>query len=63
MGLMVLIGIHQLPEIRDYWTTNKYLYYSPISDRIMCDRFEEITRYVHFVDNESLPARGDEGYS
>ena len=34
----------------------------PIADRITRDRFEEITRYLHFVDNDSLP-RGEEGYS
>ena len=63
MGFMILMGINQLPEIRDYWSTNEYLRYAPIAERISRDRFEEITRYLHFVDNESLPARGEEGFS
>ena len=34
MGFMILMGINKLPEIRDYWSTNKYLHYTPIADRI-----------------------------
>ena len=63
MGFTILMGINHLPEIRDYWSTNDYLHYSPIADRISRDRFEQITRYLHFTDNTSLPKRGEEGYS
>ena len=63
MGFMILMGINHLPEIRDYWSTNEYLHYAPIADRISRDRFEQITRYLHFTDNDSLPSRGEEGYS
>ena len=63
MGFMILMGINHLPEIRDYWSTDELLRYSPIADRISRDRFEEITRYLHFVNSETLPARGEEGFS
>ena len=63
MGFTILMGINKLPEIRDYWSSNEYLRYAPIADRISRNRFEEITRYLHFVDNTSLPSRGEEGYS
>ena len=63
MGFMILMGINRLPEIRDYWSANEKLRYAPIADKISRDRFEEITRYLHFVDNDSLPSRGEEGYS
>ena len=36
-GFMVLMGINQLPEIRDYWTKDPSLHYSPIADRIAHD--------------------------
>ena len=62
-GFMILMGINRLPEIRDYWSNNEYLRYSPIADRITRDRFEQITRYLHFADNDSLPERGEEGFS
>ena len=62
MGFMILMGINHLPEIRDYWSTNEYLHYAPIADRISRDRFEQITRFLHFTD-DSLPSRGEEGFS
>ena len=63
LGFMILMGVNKLPEIRDYWSTNEFLHYSPIADRITRDRFEQITRYLHFADNDTLPARGEEGFS
>ena len=57
------MGISKLPEIRDYWSVDPTFRYAPIADRITCDRFEEITRYLHFVDNDLLPSRSEEGYS
>lgn len=57
------MGINKLPEIRDYWSTDQYLHYAPIADRISRDRFEQITRHLHFVDNSILPARGEPGFS
>ena len=62
MGFMILMGINQVPEIRDYWSTNEYLHYAPIADRISRDRFEQITRYLHFADN-SLPSRDEDSFS
>ena len=57
------MGINRLPEVRDYWSNNEYLRYSPIADRITRDRFEQITRHLHFADNDNLPERGEEGFS
>ena len=63
IGFMILMGINRLPEIRDYWSTDQSLRYAPIADRISRDRFEEITRYLHFADNDKLPAHGEDGFS
>ena len=62
-GFITLMSINKLPEIRDYWSTNDYLHYSPIADRITRDRFEQITQVFHFADNDTLPERGEEGFS
>ena len=56
LGFNVLMGINNLPEISDYWSRDPRFHYSPISERISRDRFEEISRYLHFVDNATLPA-------
>ena len=34
-----------------YWSTDPALHYSPVVDRITRDRFREISRFLHFVDN------------
>ena len=58
----ILMGLVRLPEIRDYWSNSHTFHYAPIADRISRKRFEEISRYLHFVDKESLPARGAPGH-
>lgn len=63
IGFQILMGINQLPEIRDYWAKDEKLHYNPIASRISRNRFEEISRYLHFADNSQLPARGEQGYS
>ena len=62
IGFNMLMGINRLPEIRDYWAKDEKLHYSPIASRISRNRFEDITRYLHFADNSGLPARGEPGY-
>ena len=62
LGFSILMGICQLPSIKDYWKKNEYLHYSPIADRIPRDRFLDISRYVHFTDNATLQPRGSSGH-
>ena len=62
LGFMILMGINRLPEIRDYWARDEKLHNSFIASRITRDRFEEISRYLHFVDDTILPSRDEPGY-
>ena len=61
-GFMVVMGLNRLPEIRDYWARDEKLHNSFIASRITRNRFEEISRYLHFVDNDTLPLREEPGY-
>ena len=61
-GFIFLMGIVQLPSIYDYWSKDPFLHYAPIADRISQDRFLEIHKYLHFVDNSTLSAYGTAGY-
>ena len=56
------MGVAHLPALDDYWSTDPTLHYSPVADRISRDRFREISRYLHFVDNTTLPEQGSPGY-
>ena len=49
LGFMILMGINRLPEIRDYWSTNENLHYSPVADRITRDQFEQIVIYTSLI--------------
>ena len=62
IGFSILMGLVQLPAIEDYWKLDPFLRYSPISDRIARQRFRELSRYIHFVDNMQLPTHGEPGY-
>ena len=61
-GFMILMGINHLPALADYWKLDPTYRYSPIANRITRDRFLEITRYLHFVDNTCLLPRTDPNY-
>ncbi len=62
LGFMLVMGVNRLPEIRDYWSRDEKLHNSFIASRISRDRFEEISRYLHFTDNTTLPARDEPSY-
>ena len=62
LGFHILMGLNHKPEIRDYWSRDEFLHYAPIASRISRDRFEEISRYLHFVSNNTLPKRDEPGY-
>jgi hypothetical protein len=62
LGFMIVMGVNRLPEVRDYWSRDEKLHNTFIASRITRDRFEEISRYLHFVDNTTLPARDEPGY-
>ena len=61
-GFYILMGINHLPSIHDYWRVDPFVRFSPTADRITRNRFKEITRYLHFVDNTQLQKRGEPNY-
>ena len=54
LGFSILMGIDHLPSVDDYWSKDPLLHYAPIADRIPQWHFREISRYLHFVDNDHL---------
>ena len=61
-GFCILMGVNRLPSLNDYWSKDQRLHYAPIADRIPRWRFREISRYLHFVDNDHLAPRGDPAF-
>ena len=63
MGFMILMGLVKLPNIYDYWKKDETYHYSPIASRITRDRFFELYRFLHFVDNSTLAPPGSPDYN
>ena len=61
-GFNILMGLVPMPAIDDYWKLDPHFNFGPISSHISRNRFREISRFLHFVDNATLPTRGEEGY-
>ena len=61
-GFSILMSINSLPGLKDYWKRDPIFNYAPIAERISRDRFLEISRYLHFVDNETLARRDSPSY-
>lgn len=63
MGFMILMGIVNLPSLYDYWRKDRVYRYSPVASRISRSRFLDLSRYLHFADNSSIPPPGTPGYN
>ena len=62
-GFMILMGIVKLPALGDYWKIDPVFHYHPIVSRISRNRFLDIHRFLHFVNNRELPSYGEENYN
>ena len=62
LGFHILMAINHLPSLDDYWRRDPLLNYAPIADRITRDRYRELSRYLHFNDNDTLVPRDSPGY-
>ena len=57
------MGIVVLPSREDYWKKNIRLHYGPIAEWISRDCFRELSRYLHFTNNETIVPRNSPSYN
>ena len=55
LGLFLLMSIVQKPSARSYFSKRRVISTSEFAAVISRDRFELICKFLHFIDNESLP--------
>lgn len=55
-GLYMLMGIIQKPTIRSYFSKKDIISTPTFNKIITSDRFESITKFLHFIDNETINA-------
>ena len=62
-GITILMDIHKLPKMRDYWSIDEGLGNTLIQKTMTRDRFLEILQNLHFVDNlQKLPPKESESF-
>ena len=63
LGINILMGIHKLPKMRDYWSVDEGLGSTFIQKAMTRDIFLEILQNHHFVDNlQKLPLKESERF-
>lgn len=61
-GMLVLMGVHPLPNIDLYWSTDPLFCVREIADVMTSKRFKIILRNLHLNDNTKMPKRGEPEY-
>ncbi|XP_066932795.1 piggyBac transposable element-derived protein 5-like [Clytia hemisphaerica] len=57
LGLTILMGIHSLPTIPDYWSKDP-LYFNPTFHAVMSrNRYQLIAKFIHFNDNSKYDSK------
>ena len=61
---MFLIGIVSLPSLEDFWKRgDPVFHYLPIANQIFRDHFGNISKYLYFVNNNTLVPPGQPGHN
>ena len=58
LGIIILMGIHRLPRIRNYWSKDDFLGLPAVRQSMSLSRFWAIWSNLHVVDNDTIPASG-----
>ncbi|KAG5887482.1 hypothetical protein JTB14_006968 [Gonioctena quinquepunctata] len=61
-GFFIIMGFHNLPSIRLYWSTDQNMRVSRIANTISLKRFPPILRYLHINNIENAPKKGDPNF-
>ena len=60
--MLLAMGIHRLPSVRDYWSLNALLGDPGISRGMTHNRFLSILSHLHINDNSKMPNRDSVDY-
>lgn len=60
IGILIMTGIYSFPQQRSYWSNT--IRVEPIASTMSRDRFLQIKKYLHVVDNANQPGQNDVNY-
>lgn len=62
VGMTIMMGIHVLPSIDHYWSSDPFLRVNEIADVMPIKRFKKLLENIHFNDNSTQKPRTDPQY-
>jgi hypothetical protein len=62
LGVLIAMGIHRLPQVEDYWSTNPLLGAPGIISGMPIKRFKVLLRHLHLNDNTTAVPRGEPNF-
>ena len=62
LGMTLIMGVHKLPELEDYWSGDALLGVPAIVGGMPFRRFKAIRHCLHLNDNTKAAKRGEPGY-
>lgn len=62
LAINILMGIHRLPEIKMYWSSDPLIGNSGVTKIMTCNRFQKILKYLHVSSRSDEPSRNDPSF-
>ena len=62
LGIIIALGVHVLPSVADYWSTDSLLGVPGISAVMPIDRFKALLSCLHLNDNSKAVPRNQTGH-
>ena len=62
IAIYILMGIHTLPELQHYWSSDDLLGVPTVANLITKTRFKKLTENIHCNDNTGAVLRSEAGY-
>lgn len=53
-GMIIAMGIHNLPRYNNFWSTDEFLGVKALSECMPRDRFNYLRRHLHLVDDDTV---------
>ena len=61
-GIMIVMGINNLPELDLYWSSDPFYGNQEIKEVFTRGRFKKTGRFLHFSDSSKQLKKGEPGY-
>lgn len=62
IGMLIIMGIHRLPHVSNYWSSDPILGVESVSKVMPLKRFKKLVENIHLNDNSTAIPKGQDGY-